>query len=51
MNQMKEITDRQAYQHDINDKYEYMANLNNKYNYGRINMLMEKIHGCQVQED
>ena len=35
MNQMKEITDRQAYQHDINDKYEYMANLNNKYNYGK----------------
>ena len=35
MNQMKEITDRQAYQHDINDKYEYMANLNNKYNCGK----------------
>lgn len=35
MNQMKEITDRQAYQHDINDKYEYMTNLNNKYNYGK----------------
>ena len=35
LSQMKEITDRQAYQHDINDKYEYMANLNNKYNYGK----------------
>lgn len=35
MNQMKEITDRQAYQHDINDRYEYMANLNNKYNCGK----------------
>ena len=35
LNQMKEITDRQAYQHDINDRYEYMANLNNKYNYGK----------------
>ena len=35
MNQMKQITDRQAYQHNLKDKYEYMANLNNKYNYGK----------------
>lgn len=36
MNQMKEITDRQAYQHDMKDKYNaYMASLNNKYNYGK----------------
>ena len=36
MNQMKEITDRQAYQHDMKDKYNaYMANLNNKYNCGK----------------
>ena len=36
MNQMKEITDRQAYQHDMKDKYNaYMASLNNKYNCGK----------------
>ena len=37
MNQMKEITDRQAYQHDINEKYnEYMTNLkNSNYNCGK----------------
>lgn len=36
MNQMKEITDRQAYQHDMKDKYNaYMTSLNNKYNYGK----------------
>lgn len=36
MDQMKQITDRQAYQHDINDKYSaYMTNLNNKYNCGK----------------
>ena len=33
---MKEITDRQAYQHDMKDKYNaYMASLNNKYNCGK----------------
>ena len=36
LNQMKEITDRQAYQHDMKDKYNaYMASLNNKYNCGK----------------
>ena len=36
MNQMKEITDRQAYQHDMKDKYNaYMTSLNNKYNCGK----------------
>ena len=36
MDQMKQITDRQAYQHDMKDKYNtYMTGLNNKYNYGK----------------
>ena len=53
MNQMKEITDRQAYQHDVNEKYnEYMTNLkNSNYNCGKNKYSCGKNKYAKGKED